>query len=376
MGLKKSTLIFLTLSSLLYSCQSAGKTSDTSNYTIATGVGQIVDNDIGRAKDDALIDAKKIAVQQVLGSLVKGRSSSESGTLQYSSIISKTDGFIEKYEIIKMGSVSKIEYQVKIKAIVNKAKIKETIEEALRMKGQPRMMFLIHELYIDGTLTNYTSDALEERFVSRGFPVVDKSIAHKIVKQEKERVSNSLSVRRLKKIKVDSGAEVLVVGSATIKNAGKVMNTRMNSIQISVSVKVVDANTAKILASAQDHSASVHINESTGSVNAAKIVAQKLSKKLIKDIMKKWQANNTSTISVLISDISYSQLRNLRGELLGLRGVQAVNRKGFTGNIAKLEVVFTGNSGQLADRVLDRRKIFVLSVKEAKSNYIHFQRMK
>ncbi len=328
-------------------------------WTMAMGVGSIRNGLIGKAKDDALQDAKRNAVQQVLGSYLSSRTDIKDGEFLGSEISSKAEGFIETYEIVKAGAVSAIEYQVSIKAKVNRAKIEKTIEDVLASMGKPVMIAIINEK-LDGqkniSRQTIAGTEIESQLIDKGFSFVDKSTVERILQQERNTIASALqgNLQSAASLGWNAKAEIILIGEAVVKNAGMIEGVEMFSMQADVSVRAVDVNTGQVLASYQEHAASPHINKRSGATKAIQIAVKKITQKIVDRLMKAWDPNKGKTVNLLVLGLNYEQLRKFDDQLKSrVRGVKAVNRKGTEGKFAKLHVEFLGKSYDLLDRILD-----------------------
>jgi len=371
--MNKTIALFL-LSGFFIGCSSASKKPDNKvadGWTIAVGNGAIVDGRIGKAKDDALLDAKKSAVKQVLGTIVKGQSMSESGVLQSSTIMGKTEGFIETYEVIEWRAISQYEYMVRIRAKVNRAQLEDAIAQAIDIQGRPRMMVIVQEtVNTKPQNPSVAATETEKIYVSKGFPFVDSATVDKILaanaKKIREAVQGDSNIAR--SLGVDAGAEVILTGTAivTVTDMPTHLDTSMKSYQSVLAVRAIDVNTGEVLATGQANAAAPHINAVTGTQIALQKAAAQVSDQMIPVIVKKWDPNRAQTIRLLITGMDYTEARDFRSSLTELRGVDAVNPKGTSGEAVVLEVQFQGNSFVLVDRIIEHPQYKNLKVLEVK----------
>lgn len=361
------------LALILPACKSGGDKPKTNDgWVTVTGVAQIQNNNMGLAKDEALKDAKRVAVQEVLGSVVSARSDVKNYELVRQTVTSKSEGLIESYDILSSDAVSANEYHVKIKAKVSEKLVTQTIEEVVASQGKPRMMVILDETLNDKVDRNKVAQTeIESQFIAQGFPFVDKSTVEKILKNNRRKISAALGGDNsaARELGVDAGAEIILVGSSRVKSAGSVAGSQLISMQADISVRVIDINTGKILTADQEHGAYPHINPDTGTMLAIKRAVPPLKDKLVADIVRLWDVNRANTIALLVTGLDYEKLMVLRGELSEkVRGVKAVNPKGSAGKAAKLEVEFEGSSFDLADRLLTSGLTTKLKIGEVKPN--------
>lgn len=354
-------------------CKSApSKPEENGGWVTVTGIAAIQNGNTGLAKDEALKDAKRVAVQEVLGSVVSARSDVKNFQLVKQTVTSKSEGMIETFEILSATAVSDAEYQVKIKAKVSMALINQTIEEVVSSQGKPRMMVIIEEKF-NGAADDHkvAQTELEAQFIAAGFPFVDRATVEKIVKKNRRKISDALGGNNsaARELGVDAGAEIILVGSSRVKEAGKISGSQLISVQADLNVRVIDINTGKILTADQQHGAYPHINAESGGVQAVKKAVTPLREKLVSDIVSLWDINRGNTIALLVTGLDYEKLMVLRGELTEkVRGVKTVNPKGSAGKAAKLEIEFEGSSFDLADRLLTSGLSIKLKIGDVKPN--------
>jgi len=372
---RTKTLTITLLIPLLFAlaCKSTPeKPEQNDGWITVTGIAAIRNGNLGLAKDEALKDAKRVAVQEVLGSLVSARSDVKNFELVKQTVTSKSEGMIEKFEILKAAAVSDAEYNVTIKAKVSEALINKTIEEVVAGQGKPRMMVIVDESFNGKSDANKVAQTeIEAQFIADGFPFVDRATVEKIVSKNKKKIAEALGGNNAaaRELGVDAGAEIILVGSSRVKDAGKVMNSQLTSMQADLNLRVIDINTGKILTAGQEHGAYPHINAESGGVQAVKKAVTPLREKMVTDIVKLWDINRANTITVLVTGLDYEKLMVLRGELVEkVRGVKAVNPKGSVGKAAKLEVEFEGSSFDLADRLITSGLTTKLKIGEVKPN--------
>lgn len=366
-------LLYIPLFIALVACKTGQpKPEGNDGWVEVTGVSVINNGNLGLAKDEALKDAKRVAVQEVLGSIVSARTDVKNLQLVQSSVTSKSEGLIETFSILNAAAVSSAEYQVKIKAKVSMVLINKAIEEVVASQGKPRMMVILDETFngrADGNKIAQTE--LEMQFIAQGFPFVDRAAVEKIVARNKRKIASALSGDNsaARALGVDAGAEIILVGTSRVKEAGKIADSQLISMQADVNVRVIDINTGKLLTAGQDHGAYPHINAESGAVSAVKKAVTPLREKLVTDIVKLWDINRGNTIALLVTGLDYEKLMVLRGELTEkVRGVKAVNPKGSAGKAAKLEIEFEGSSFDLADRLLTSGLSIPLKIGEVKPN--------
>ncbi|MCX7633118.1 MAG: flagellar assembly protein T N-terminal domain-containing protein [Turneriella sp.] len=354
-------------------CGSSSKrASEEKDWVEATGVATIRDSNHGLAKDEALRDAKRQAVEQVFGSIISARTDVQNFELVRKSITSKTEGLVESYTVLSSGAVSDKEYQVRIRAKVSQVVLERAIEEALASRGKPRVMVLLSETF-DGKedTAKIAQTELEAQLVAQGFPMVDQAMVERVLARNRSKIAAALKNNNpaARELGIDAGAEVIIVGSSQVQQAGKIADSQLISLQAVVNLRVIDVNTGEILTAGQEQAAYPHLDPMSGRLFAIKRAVTPLREKLVNGIVRQWESNRAETIALLVTGLDYEALMGFRNELLEkVRGVQAVNPKGSAGKAARLDVEFQGTSFELADRLVNSGITFKLKVEEVKPN--------
>ena len=368
-------LYCLMVTQFLWHCGSSpAVTGNGAGEVQATGIAEIYSGQTGRARDDALEDAKRQAVGKVIGTALSSKTSVSSGVFEDQTINSNIDGFIQSYQILAEGKKSKDLYSVTIKATVHRGKIEEVLGQALATAGRPEFIVIVDQR------GNLESDnlamqiALEEAFIAKGYPLLDKQIVDQL-RDDNKKLLRQLSAgdsRAAQDFGRAAGAQIIIFGKADFRNAGNVLNSSLKSIQLQSSIRIIDVTNGKLLASIQERSVKPHINPSTGGMLAAKEVAAKIEKKATPLILRNWQQNNAQPIEIVYTGLVYGEMLQFNDMLLRLRGVKELNNRGLRNKTTKLQVMFQGTSDILAERIYRQssRAGFNAQIEEVKPNNI------
>ena len=175
-----SMFLALTLAVFAISCTSSRKSLKNYDYDIeiveAKGMAPIIDNNISAAKKTSLHEAMKGALALVVGVYVSQEALVSKAILIDDSITSQTEGYIEKYEIIKEWKDGAF-YKTRIKAHVRREDLSaklENFENEPAKLGNPAIAFLIKES-VDGKLmeSRYCELEIKNIFAEAGFAVSD-----------------------------------------------------------------------------------------------------------------------------------------------------------------------------------------------------------
>ena len=198
--MKKNTvysILSLFLSFAIAGCATgkpAMKATATSEVVTATGAAPIVNGETEGARNTSLHDALKNALGLVVGVYVSQEALVSKSMLIEDNITSQTDGYIERYDVIKQWIEGDF-YKTQVKALVRKedlsAKIKSMELEPKRL-GNPVVTFAVDDL-VDGNLakTHYAEDSLKKYFVDQGFTASESSASDILISGRAEASFNT-----------------------------------------------------------------------------------------------------------------------------------------------------------------------------------------
>lgn len=339
---------------------------------IAKGVATVFGEDKGLARDQAINDALRKAVEQALGTFVQASTLVQNSMVIEDNILAWSDGYVRSHRIVSEGMADASTYEVTIEAVVELANLRndwEAVQNLLNRMGNPRVMFMIEEQNIGQSTNqfnylsvdmNITENTLLDKFIQNGFECVDPATVRQNLKQEQAAAilqgDTQLAATLAKKL----GAEVVITGKAFAKVATGINLGGMKSCQANVTARVIRADVATVIATASQHAAYPHIDEVTGGTEAIKKATNKLADELIGKITQTWKDEfyKATTVKLMVNGISsFDQLNSFQSTLkFYIRGIKDIYTREVSGSIAELDVKMTGNANQLA-RELERKNL-------------------
>ena len=127
----------------------------------AVGQAAIYGKDVAQARDKAIDDARRKAVEQAIGSMVSSETVTENFQLISDKILSKSSGYVRRYKILSEGSSEEGLYQVSIEAMVQKGVLNSDLQGVLailKAKKMPRVLVMITEQNIGGAPASWWSN--------------------------------------------------------------------------------------------------------------------------------------------------------------------------------------------------------------------------
>lgn len=373
------TLTIITLFVLMvFTFTSVVEAQQTTQTVTSKGVATVFGEDKGLARDQAIDDALRKAVEQTLGTFVQSSTLVENNMVVEDNILSWSNGYVRSYRVIQEGSPDLANFEVTIEAIVELANLKndwESVQNLIQRMGNPRVMFMVEEQNIGESTNrfdylsvdmNITETTLLDKFISNGFECVDPATVRQNIEQDQAMAVLQGNTQMAAALAKNLGAEVVITGKAVAKVATGINLGGMKSCQANITARVIKADVATVIATSSQHAAYPHIDEVTGGTEAIKKATNKMADELIDKITKKWKDEfyqATSVKMVVYGFKSFDQLNNFKNTIKFLvRGVKDIYSREMKGDMAEMDIKITGNANQLA-RELERKDLDKFQVK-------------
>jgi len=346
---------------------------------MAEGVGAIFAGDEALARDRAIKDAQRKAVELSVGVLIDSETITQNYSVIRDEIYARSVGYIQDYKVLGESKEEGL-VRVSLQATVRMRPLKEDLDRVIVRVGKPRVLFMIAEQDIGGNapvawwqgtsgMGQFVVDAsLQQYFLSKSFVVVDHSL-----KKPRRKLSPNPSDSEAAALGHDYDAEVVIVGRAVAKDAGKIANFNLHSCRAEISARAIQVDNGHVLAAESARAAAAHIDPMTGGNEALQKASDLLSKKLADQVIAAWarQVSDSSLITLDITNVGrYADFVKLKGVLKDqVRGVSTVYQRSFAEGKAKLEVDYQGTAQELADELaLKEFEAFNIRILEASQN--------
>jgi len=318
------------------------------------------------ARDSAISDALRKAVEQSVGVMLSSETLVENSALVRDGIYSKSQGYIKQYRIVKESAVGN-DYLVTVMASVGVSELKSDLGALglLHLRaGMPRVLFMIAErqsgrdtpLYWwggDTSVTAISEAAMKQEFLNKGFNLVDVSAAS--IKSGVAAAVNNADISEKTALEAGrvSGAELVIKGSARVAKAAEAFATPVGSYLADVSASVIRIDNGQLLASGRGQGVSRHVSQNVGENSALELAGKDLSKKLIDQILAKWAAETSGqnqTQLVVRNLKSISDLQKVKAYLSErVGGVQSIVQRSYREGLAVLDIHSKSSAQEIAD---------------------------
>jgi len=359
----KNSLAILFSVIFLFFCSSAGAQSRVR----ADGMATIHKNLVDIARDKAIENAQRNAVEKAVGVMITSTSEVENYQLKLDRILSESRGFINTYKVISEKK-DKDSYWVTIEADIGSGKLKDRMEAInliIARKSKPRLMILFGETAQKDALAEA---AMAKYFLSKGFKVVDAETVRR--GKEKENLQNLASDRKaIADIAHRYGAEIVILGRADATSQSfNVGGIEMHSNKVIVSAKVVNGDTGEVLATENETKSAPGMK---GDIKAiTEEVSLKMARNMLDSVLERWSSElaNTATVTLVASGLgNYEELVRFKDMIAQeVKGFKEMQQRAFHQGRVELDVELRGNTQGMADDVaamsLNNRKMKILEI--------------
>jgi hypothetical protein len=335
--------LFLSLSVLVF----AQETKLIQSEGVAT-----VGSDPAAARDKAVEDALRRAVEQAVGTMIESETAVENYQLLSDRIYSQSSGYVKNYKILSENKEGNL-LRVKIEAEVSSGAIGNDLSGIgilQRRLKYPRVMVMIVEnnvlnsasLWNVYTVSNSQAEStISERLKSRGFNVVDPHYQRKVLNEQEARDAWQGNYGVAGKFGKKVGAEVVIVGqAASTRSANNIYGSDLLSVTSTLTASAVKAGTGEVLAQSSAQGTAAHINEVAALQQALAKASDKVAEDLMSGIVTAWQreASGVRSVAMEVNGISPQEVEKLKTTLEKMRGVTEVLVRNISEGSADLDI--------------------------------------
>lgn len=222
--------------------------------------------------------------------------------------------------------------------------------------GKPRIMVILPETHISRPAPDPAGETeIIRQLLEAGFKLVDQSQSKKVRENEQYLAQLRNDPAKVAALGREYGAEIVVFGEAFSETVGSMPGGVR--VMARVEARAVRCDTAEILVAHGLESEATEASELVSAKKALRQAGQLVAKYFAEQLANRWsrEAEESRSLEVLISDISYPQLVKLKAALKGeVDGVQAFHQRSYEQNLARFEVDYEGDPQDLVDTLVAR----------------------
>lgn len=347
-----------------------------------TAIGQAAGTDL-KAKDEALQDAKRKAVQQACGELINAQSQVQDFEVKRDRILATAAGYLTSYRVVRQwveGGISNCEVFATVSVGQFEADWKAMFAHIREDMGNPRCVVVISEdPDIDddnpARFNGVAQSKIENYLLSHDVQLMDKGVSEDVKRRDETVATLADDVQRLAARAAEFKADILVLGRAEARRGGStpVGSHAVFSWDVSLNVRVVQADSAQVIFSQtyrpqKPYTTTLAIGSGEAGIAA---LAEEKAPQLLRDVAQAWKNRLTShrVFQVTIDGCNRADFRQkVRPALLAVRGVdqgdEGVKLRELINDAAVVEVYWSFDLDALADSLeslpLDGLKLTVV----------------
>ncbi len=334
------------------------------------GVAEIQGNARSIARDAAIEDAQKRAVEQAIRMLIDSQTQAENYRLISDKILSQTKTYIRQYAVAGETTDSGL-LRVSINAEIALGRLISDLSGIGILPGRmhkPRAMIMIAEQNIGRDSYAWWLDtgeqagisavesAFMETFTEKGFEFIDHQIALKEITVTGASRVQDLSETQARTLAAQANAEVVIIGKAVAKSSGDI-GGGMESVQADLTARAVRIDTGQVITTATTHAAAVHISEIAAGTEALKKAANQAAEEMAGKILAAYprETDGTRSVNITITGLNKTQFAKFKDVLLNrVGGIKDLHVRSFNGTTARISVASKNKVQTISDEILLR----------------------
>lgn len=281
---------------------------------------------MGADKNEALRDASRLAVEQVVGTYIDSRTLMKDLQIQLDEVYKKSQGYVKNIKILNEEKISDSLYRVQAKIDVDTTPDGKLIDEItmLMQLNDPRIAVFVFDMKA-GSSTRYeiAEEILNEKLLEMNFShILNSSV---VVKQNDTALLNSFATNKqgFFKGKKDNAADYLIIGKCnkisnpvSIPQYGKsgMLKTDLTNVTTTLTVEVIKYDSGEIVGTFTADGTGIGNNEKLAELesikNSSAVAAEKLA-----ETFKKFSSKTTQGMTFTITATNDAKLQEIINEL-------------------------------------------------------------
>ncbi len=319
---------------------------------VVDGVGAVM-ADVGAARDVAIRDALRNAVEQALGVSVESRTLMVDLQVAEDHVVGRAEGFVRSYQMLEESRVDDL-YRVTVEAIVDTQVLIDDLEgfgALLRLSlGNPRVLVVVTER--DGyNQEPVATRLLTDHFVEREFFVLSAEQLGLISAGETP-LSNAEVVNAARTVEAD--LVLVATVSSTALGTRSTPNNVLATVRATVSAQAILARTGQVIASTTRDSTAVSTYMATAREDAVASATRELLEPFTLDTIRVLNnslsgVGGTQTHRVTFEGVDDFRIAlQLRSALEAIRGVTSLQQRQFGNGSVEFDVQGSATTEDLA----------------------------
>lgn len=329
---------------------------ENQKMVVVTGVAVLQGENIAGARQAAVQDALRQAVEQGVGMLMDATSILKNDELM-EKIYTNTQGYITRYEIIKERKEQNGLYRVKIQAGVKTGALRDTLVKLGIIKAMmdyPRIMIIPYPQEVISPVVQTAETVLIKHLTGKRFDVVDPTKSRQLHGEAKELFKVDTLENVAARIGLQHHAEIVILYG--LKAGAGEFDGIMENAPVSLRTQAVVTTTAQILTAEEQTVTGVGKTADLARLDGAGRAAESLTQAMMQTIVSWWSdytANGLPYVITLHAQPCADRLViTFQQELEAIPGVVSLTERSSGGGITEMMVKYKGNSALFKREIL------------------------
>jgi len=210
---------------------------------VAEGFAPIVNNDLAQARDEAIADAQRKALEQVSGVWIDAETITRNRMLFDELVRTKTRGVVQNTNVLEAGKTPDGEFRVKLEAWVKAADVQERLPDLV---SELSLIVLVPEQNGGRAQTQpVVENEIVTKLADANYRVLDPAHLQRIAQRDQLAARLRGDERALREIGLKFLANLIIVGEATAQPS---QNTQgIVSAHARVTARIIEAETGRVI---------------------------------------------------------------------------------------------------------------------------------
>lgn len=325
--------------------------SNSSIIVKAEGVGAIQNGNHAKARDEAIWDAQRRAVEKGVGVLLSSETMVSNAQLLSDNIYTQANGFVDTYKVLSENK-DEFLYYVTIRADVKKTDLagKLALLGLIKKVGDPRIMVVIPETHLRSFIPDPAGETeIIKHLVDNGYRVVDQKQIATIRNSEKVKKMTQGDSAAAMELGEQFGADIIITGEAFSQlQSTNVQNVNgLVSCGARVEFRIIKVDNGEIVTAGSANAAAIGMSEAIAAKEALRKAGELIAKggkdvygtkidslipKIAKALLQK------SSMQLTISGLNHDQYAKIVAFLKEERTIKGVFPREMSGSVARIDI--------------------------------------
>ena len=324
----------------------------------AEGTAPVIDGRRGDAKQAAMHELRRDALDKAIGSMVASVTKIENYQAVSDKVFTQAQGLVKKIEVVSEWvdeeSILHIEASCGVAEKALDGVLGPAVIDAL---GNPRVLLMIEN--------DTVRSVVRQVFEKAGYMIINRERAEQLQNIDADYARAVNDPARLREVAKDAHAEVLIVGTgrATQQMVQSIYGQKIYKVASNVKLEAVLADTSESIGffesswqPANYKQASFSYGEGAG--KGLNICANNVASEMINKIAYALTSGRAGslpgrTINVQFTNMDFGAFRSVKDKLLGIAGVSSVEQRRFANGELNADIVLDKTTEDLAGILYD-----------------------